>query len=171
MKKARNDRAVGPGTGYAAAVVLAAVFVRAATAKLARRDDTVGTFAALGLPAAGVLAWGVPAGELLLAATLLAAPRAGGAGALVVLVAFSAVLARAVRAGITAPCACFGTAATRPVSSADLLRNGLLGLLAAWALLTSRPVVPDPAAAAVVAAAVVSGYGVLAAWRRRLNTG
>lgn len=160
---------MGEGTGYAAAVVLAAVFLRAATAKLARPGDTAGAFRGLGLPAAGALARGVPATELVLAAVLLAAPRAGAAGALGTLGAFSIVVARAVRGGVATPCACFGTSTAEPVSHVDLVRNGLLGLLAAWALLAPRPVVPGPAAAAAVAASVGAGYGLLARWRRRRN--
>lgn len=159
--------AVAEETGYVAAVVLAAVFVLAAAAKLARPHDASGAFRALGLPAPGALAWGVPVVELVLGAALLAAPRAGAAGALAVLGAFSAVLLRAVRAGVTAPCACFGTASSRPVSSADLVRNGLLGVLAACALLAPRPAVPNPRVAAAVAAAVAAGYGLLALRQRK----
>lgn len=160
---------MGEGTGYAAAVVLAALFLRAATAKLARPGDAAGAFRGLGLPAADVLARAVPATELVLAAVLLAAPRAGAAAALVVLVAFSVVVARAVGAGVATPCACFGTSTAEPVSGTDLVRNGLLGVLATWALLAPRPVVPDPVAAVVVAGAVGAGYAVVARWRRRPN--
>ena len=155
------------GTGYAAAVVLAVVFLRAEAAKLARRDDAARAFAALRLPAPAAMARGVPAVELGLAAALLAAPRAGGAASLVVLAAFSAALLRAIRSGVTAPCACFGAATADPVSSVDLLRNGLIGVLAAVALVASRPVVPGPAAVAAVAAGVAAGYGTVASARRR----
>jgi hypothetical protein len=158
---------VGEGIGYAAAAVLAAVLAWAAAAKLARRDEATRGMRALRLPAAPLLARAVPAVELVLAAALLAAPRAGAAAAVVVLAAFSAVLLRAIRGGVTSPCACFGTAAAEPVSSLELMRNALLGVLAASALLAPRPVVPAPAEVVVVAIGVVAGRAVLAAWRRR----
>jgi hypothetical protein len=162
-------RRVGEGTGYAAAAVLAGVFLWAAAAKLARRDEAVRGMRALRLPAAPLLARAVPAVELALAAVLLAAPRVGGTAALVVLAAFSAVLLRAITGGVTSPCACFGTAAAEPVSSLELVRNALLGVLAACALLAPRPVVPGPADVAAVAAGMVAGRAVLSAWRLRVR--
>jgi hypothetical protein len=160
---------VGEGIGSAAAVVLAAVFLWAAAGKLARADAAVGALRALGLPAARWLARAVPAAELVLAAVLLAAPRAGGAGALVLLAAFSAVLLRAVRAGVIAPCACFGTAAADPVSSVELVRNALLGVLAAATLLAPRTVVPSPGEVFTLAAALLAGRAVLSTWARRVR--
>lgn len=153
--------------GYAAAVVLAAVLLRAAAAKLARPREAVRSFRALGLPAPAALARAVPAAELVLSVALLAAPRAGGAGTLALLAAFSAVLGRAVRTGVTTPCACFGAATTDPASGVEIVRNGLLALLAAAALAPTRPVLPDPAAILAVALAVAAGWGGLAVLRRR----
>jgi Methylamine utilisation protein MauE len=68
-------------------------------------------------------------GELALAVALLLDPAGIGSlvAAAVVLAAFSAVVARAVRAGETFPCACFGNE-QRPLSTATIVRN--LGLLA-----------------------------------------
>ena len=152
--------------GYAAAVVLAAVLLRAAAAKLARPQEAARSFRGLGLPSPAALARAVPAAELVLAAVLLAAPRAGGAGALVLLAAFSAVLGRAVRAGVATPCACFGAVTTDAVSAVEIIRNGLLALLAVAALAADRPVLPDPLAAVGVAAALAAGWGGLAALRR-----
>ena len=79
----------------------------------------------------------VPVLELLLAIALVAAPRAGGAVAVVLLSLFNAVLLRALRAGVTAGCACFGSSAARPLSTRDLWRNALLAALAVAALLFS----------------------------------
>ena len=158
---------MGEGTGYVAAVVLGALFLRAAAAKLARRDDAARAFAALRVPAPAALARGVPIVELVLAAALLAGPRAGAGGSLVVLAAFSAVLLRAVRSGVTAPCACFGAATADPVSYVDLLRNALLAVLGGTALAASRPALPRPAAVAAVAAGVAVGYAAVASARRR----
>ena len=152
---------------YTAAVVLAVVLLLAAAAKLARPQEAARSFRGLGLPFPAPLARAVPAAELALAATLLAAPRAGGVGTLALLAAFSAVLGRAVRAGLTTPCACFGAVTTDPVSAAEIARNGLLALLAAAALGATRPRLPDPLAVLAVAATVAAGWGGLAALRRR----
>jgi uncharacterized membrane protein YphA (DoxX/SURF4 family) len=148
-------------------VLLAAVFVRAGAAKLARPAATATSFAALGVPAAGPVARAVPATELLVAAVLLAAPRAGAIGSLALLVPFTAVLARAVARGTRTPCNCFGGARADPISWADVIRNVLLGVLAVAALPASRPVAPERAGAATAAALFVAGYGVLLAIRRR----
>ena len=153
--------------GYAAAVVLAAVLLRAAAAKLARPREAAGSFRALGLPAPSALARAVPVAELALAVALLGAPRAGGAGSLALLAAFTAVLGRAVRSGATTPCACFGASSADPVSAVEVVRNGLLALLAVAALAATRPVVPEPLAVLAVALAVAAGVAGLALLRRR----
>jgi uncharacterized membrane protein YphA (DoxX/SURF4 family) len=121
--------------GYGCALVLAAVFVWAGAAKLVRPAETAGGFGALGLPWAEALARLVPVLELLLAVALVAVPPIGGIAALVLLVAFSAVLIRALRAGVTTGCACFGTAAGRRLSPRDLARNAVLAALAIAALM------------------------------------
>jgi hypothetical protein len=155
------------GFGYACAAVLAAVFVWAAVAKATRADPTARGFAAMGVPAPTVTARAVPLAELVLAATLLAAPRPGGVAALGVLAAFSALVARSVRRGVTVGCNCFGAARVDAVPGVDLLRNGMLAGLAAAALLAARPVVPNPAAVAAAAALVAAGVLVLRAARLR----
>jgi hypothetical protein len=150
-----------PGLGYVFALVLAGVFVRAAAAKLARPDETASGFGALGVPAPGVMRWAVPGAELVTAASLAAAPAAGGTVAMVLLVLFTAVVARGVRRGLSTGCTCFGAASAEPVSPADLVRNGLLAGLAAGAWFAPRPTVPSPAAVVVAAVAVAGGAGLL----------
>ncbi|MGI9033935.1 MAG: hypothetical protein DLM65_03825 [Candidatus Aeolococcus gillhamiae] len=142
------------GFGYVCAVLLALVFVRAGTAKVARPAATAAGFAALGVPAAPAIARAVPLVELALAVALLAVPRAGGIAALVLLAGFSAFLARTVRAGVTVGCNCFGQAGAEPVSGRDLVRNAMLGLLAAAALGATRPTRPSAGAVATAVAAV-----------------
>lgn len=153
--------------GYACALLLAAVLVRAGAAKLARPAATAASFAALGLPAGPALARAVPFAELLTAAGLLAAPRIGAVVALVLLAAFSALLAGAVRAGTTAPCNCFGSARADPVSRVDLVRNGLLAVLAVASLAATRPVVPRPLAVVVAAGGFALGAVALRSRRGR----
>ena len=166
----QNHR-VTEDAAYTAAVVLAAVLLLAAAAKLARPQDAARSFRGLGLPFPAPLARAVPAAELAVAALLLAAPRAGAVGTLALLTAFSAVLGRAVRAGVATPCACFGAVTSDPVSAVEIVRNGLLALLAAAALGATRPRLPDPVAAVAVAASVAAGWRGLAALRRRNRRG
>lgn len=123
--------------GYLCALGLAAVFVRAGAAKLARGGQTAESFAALGLPAARLLARVVPLVELALAVTLVAFPSVGGVASLVLLGAFTAVLVRAITSGVTTSCNCFGSARAEPVSHSDVMRNALLAALALGAALTT----------------------------------
>lgn len=152
--------------GYLCALVLGAVFVRSGSSKLADPHGTARSFIALGVPAAPVLARIVPPLELALAVVLLAAPRAGGVVALVLLGGFSAILARAVRAGSTAPCNCIGSSSVDPVSWADIVRNAMLGLLGIAALAPTAPVVPTAVEVLAVALVVVTGSRLLRRCRR-----
>ncbi|HWC10329.1 MAG TPA: MauE/DoxX family redox-associated membrane protein [Acidimicrobiales bacterium] len=154
------------GFGYACAVVLAAVFVRAGVAKVVRPRETTIGFAAVGVPSPGAAARAVPVAELVLAVLLLAVPRAGGVAAVVLLAVFSVLLAGGVRRGVTAGCNCFGAARVEPVSGIDLLRNGLLALLALAALLAPAPRAPGAAAIAVTVVLVTTGVAALTAARR-----
>ena len=152
--------------GMAAACVLAATFAWAGAAKLGQPSETAAGFDALGLGAAAALARIVPAVELLLAVALLVAPRMGGAVALVLLAGFCVVLVRALRRGVEVRCACFGQAGGPPLSVVDLVRNGLLGLLAAFALAADQPQVPSLPAGALMASAVLACAAGLIALRR-----
>lgn len=154
--------------GMAAAGALAATFAWAGAAKLGRPAETAEAFSDLGLPRPAALAQAVPAVELLLAVALLAAPGAGAAVALVFLGAFCVVLVRALRRGVEVRCACFGQAGGPPLSWVDLVRNGLLGLLAAYALTAGlEPRLPSLVAVAAVAIEWLAGAGVLRVLRRR----
>lgn len=149
----------GNGFGYACALVLALVFVRAGVAKAVHRAETATGFATLGIPAASTVARVVPVIEVVLAVALLSVPRIGGVAALITLATFSAFLARALHAGVTAACNCFGQTHTEPISSLDLVRNAMLGGLGASALLVERPVVPT--LAATLSALVIIGAGAI----------
>lgn len=109
-----------------AAILLAAVFVYAALAKLRDRSATTADFASLGLPRAEVWAVIVPATELITATTLAVVPGWGGVLAFALLAAFTTSLALVIRSGRVATCACFGGASTEPVSGRHLIRNGVL---------------------------------------------
>lgn len=149
----------------AAALVLAAVFAVAAVAKLRQPTATSSSFAALGLPAAGLLAYAVPAVEAALAVALVVAPAPAAWAGLVLLAVFTLVLARAIARGTDAPCACFGSArrAREPVSGVELVRNAMLAALAIVA--TGAPTgdtgVPSLPALVIVTLAVAAGRLVL----------
>jgi hypothetical protein len=138
----------------AAALALSAVFAVAAVAKVLHHGATVRSFGALGLPVPGVLSIAVPVVEAALAVSLLTWPAVGAWASIALLVAFTAVLARAVARGVDAPCACFGSArgsgdGGESVSSVELVRNAML---AALAVIASG------------ASAGVGGGGVLVRW-------
>lgn len=121
--------------GGAAAVVLAVVFAWAAVAKLTARRETTWSFRGLRLPAAPMLAIAVPLAELGVAVGLCVAPASVAWVALALVLAFTFVIARAVAAGSTVTCACFGAGPSRvdeqrPVSVVELVRNAGLGGLA-----------------------------------------
>ncbi len=155
------------GIGYAAAVVLAAVFLWAAAAKLARPEETRAGFQALGVPMASLLSQTVPVLELVLAAVLVAFPAVGGVIAFVLLALFTVVLARAVRAGVSTGCTCFGAVLVEPVSGSDLLRNGLLAAAAVGAWGTPEPAAPSPAAVVLLALFLLAGTALIRFSRRR----
>ena len=147
------------GLAYAAAVLVAAVFVRAAIAKLADRPGTAMAFAELGVPAIAAVV--VPMIELGLAVALVLVPGWGATFALALLAAFTTFLVLAVRSGVRAGCNCFGNARRAPVSWVDVLRNVLLAAFAIFAVSASRPTVPDSAAVALIAGLAVLASGVV----------
>ncbi|MBW3615212.1 MAG: methylamine utilization protein MauE [Actinobacteria bacterium] len=119
--------------GRVAALALAGLLAWAAVAKLRRRRPTAESFLALGLPQPRALALAVPLVEAAVAAGLVLRPRVGAWPALALLVAFSAVIVRALAAGAGVPCACFGSTTERPVSARELVRNAVLAAFAVLA--------------------------------------
>jgi len=150
-----------PGLGYLCALVLAAVFIWAAAAKLAHPPETKAGFTSLGLARPEVMAWLVPAVEILTAVLLVGAPRVGGFVALALLAAFSLVIARAIMRGVTTGCTCFGSVSSKPVSPTDLGRNCILAALALVAGSTPAPALPPWWAIAAVAVAAVLWFTAL----------
>ena len=133
------------GIAGAAALVVAVVFALAAVAKWRDRPTTARAFRDLGLPAPR--RWVVPVivAELGVAALLLLRPAVGGVVAIAALLAFSTVLAAAIRRGDDVVCGCFGAGSDRPVGVVDLARNGALVVASAVALFgdgLARPSLP-----------------------------
>jgi len=132
-----------------AVLVLAAVFAAAAVTKAADRATTADEFAGLGLPAPRLLARAVPPAEIAVALVLVWRPAAGAGLAALALLAFSAVLAAALRSGRAVSCGCLGSLSRRPITPLTLVRNGALLAVAALASTAPaagglRPTLPDP---------------------------
>lgn len=155
---------------YGGALLLACTFAAAAGAKLAHHSETVSAFAALRLPVPQVIAWAVPALELVAAVGLVAAPAVGAAIALFLMAGFTAVLVGVLRRGASQDCGCFGTASSHLVSPADVVRNVGLGALAGAALWSGSVEWPSLPAAAVVIA-VVASWAALTHFTRRAMRG
>jgi hypothetical protein len=143
------------GLGYAAAIALAILLAVAAIAKLLAPEETERSFAALGVPNPASAARFVPLPEIVAAGLLLVVPAIGGIASLMLLAFFSTFVVTRLRAGVAAPCACFGTASSSPLSWLTLARNGALALLALAALAAPRPVMPSLLDVGVVVAYVV----------------
>jgi hypothetical protein len=128
---------LGPA-GTTASVIIAAVFVVAAVAKLADRAGTRTTVEEFGAPRriAGFLAIALPIVELIVAALILYDPTqiAGAAGAIALLTLFSVAVSVRLAKGHAPSCNCFGQLKSAPVSWKTIVRNGVLALLAAIAL-------------------------------------
>ncbi len=158
------------GLASAAAILLAALFTVAAVAKTSQYRGTVDSFRSLGLVAPETLGWLVPAVELLTAVLLIVLPIAGAGSSVLLLVAFSVVLVRALRSGLAVECACFGAIAGRQVSPLDVARNVGLIAVAHLALFAPSPVVVEPVALGFVAVVMfVAGFTLRSA-RRRLES-
>lgn len=119
-----------------AAVVAGAAFVVAGASKLAARDSWRRQATDLGAPPLVVVP--LPFVELVIGASLivgLAKPFAAIA-AIVLLVAFTALLALRISQGRRPSCACFGAWSASPIGPKHLARNGALlaiAVLAIWA--------------------------------------
>jgi thiol-disulfide isomerase/thioredoxin len=115
-----------------ARLLLAAVFVVAALAKLADRAGSRQAAAGFGVPEALVPAFALalPLAELAVAAALLpvASARFGAVGALALLTAFAGAIARSMIRGEAPDCHCFGQLHSAPAGWRTLIRNvGLAG--------------------------------------------
>lgn len=135
------------------AVAMAAVFGFAAAIKLKSPTVAVTQFTELGVPRPRLMARVVPVFELVIAFALLVAPPVGGLAAMMLLVAFTAVITAAVRHGNTAACGCFGAMSQKPIGRATALRNLLFIAMSATA--TATPALVMPSIATVAAASLL----------------
>ena len=119
----------------AARALVAVIFVVAGLAKLADREGVRSALAEFGvsrtlLPAGAFV---LPVSELAVAAALVPATtaRVGAGAALGLLVVFCLAIARVLAQGRRPDCGCFGRALSTQVSAGTLVRNAILGALAA----------------------------------------
>jgi thiol-disulfide isomerase/thioredoxin len=119
-------------------LLLAAVFVAAAVAKLWDREGARNAIAGFGSPerAAAPLAWLLPVAELAVAALLLptGTALAGALGALALLLLFSVAIALNLARGRAPDCHCFGQLHSAPAGPGTLARNAALAGVAAFAV-------------------------------------
>ena len=115
---------------WLAPVALAVVFAWAGGAKFADLEGTEEGFAALGLSQPEPRAIQVAAFEIATAVLLIIALLGGALLALGLLVVFTVLIVRLLRAGTTAPCRCFGGIRSHPLAWTDVARNLGLGALA-----------------------------------------
>lgn len=144
-------------------VLLAAVFAVAAAGKLLDLEGTRDALRAFGAPRSLVvpLALLLPVAELAVAALLVPTPSAvvGAAGALALLLAFSAAIAANLARGHTPDCHCFGSFGSAPAGQRTLARNGALAAVAALTLAGS---LAEPGTATFAWAGDLSGAEVVA---------
>lgn len=158
--------------GTAAALLLAAVFAWAGAVKVVAPVRTAAAFRNLGLPVPAVLSRLVPVGEMSIAALLVVAPRRGALAALASLGVFTAVVLMALHSGKRAGCGCFGGSNTdEDLSHVEPIRNLLLAVLAATALLAADLSRPDLAAVVGVTSAATAGALGLGLLRLRQRVG
>jgi len=154
-------------------IVVAAVFLAAALAKLASLRRTWARVRLFGIPEP--LSWPVaialPVTELLIAILLIpdATARAGGALAALALLVFIAAIVRLLVCGEAPDCHCFGLLHSSRVGPGMLVRNlvlaGLAGIIAVAGPGASLGVAVAPWA--VLVAAVAVGVVAMAGWRDR----
>lgn len=127
----------------AARLILYVIFATAALGKLADRRAARQAVRDFGVPglAAPVVAFVLPAAELVIALTLLPRPSAWFAaiGALILLAAFSAAIAVNIASGRRPDCACFGAIGSGPIGARTLIRNAAFAALALLVALAGPP--------------------------------
>jgi thiol-disulfide isomerase/thioredoxin len=120
--------------------LLAVVFIVAAIGKLLDLEGSRRALVEFGMPSRAARVGGVllPVAELAVAVAMLLVPTArwGAAGAFLLLLAFSAGIARAMSRGEAPDCHCFGQIHSEPAGSSALVRNAVLSAASAFVVLT-----------------------------------
>ncbi len=119
--------------GPVAVLFSAVLFALAATTKLIDRQSTVDDFQALGVPWPKAVATLVPPIELAIAITIMFRPALGAILGCLALIAFTGVVAAAIRSGRRVTCGCLGPLSKEPISVRTLGRNAILTSIVALA--------------------------------------
>jgi uncharacterized membrane protein YphA (DoxX/SURF4 family) len=126
------------GAAFVARLLLAGVFIAAGVGKLLDLPGSRRALRDFGVrePLAGVGAIALPLAELAVAVALLVGPSARWAAvaALGLLLAFIAGIVNALAHGETPDCHCFGQIHSAPVGRTQVIRNALLGAVAAYVI-------------------------------------
>ena len=146
-------------------LLLAAVFIRAAVAKILATAAFRAVLRKLVPRASNLLAWGIPRFELVLGALLLVhwRPRVTALVAMGTLVIFTAALLRMRRLHVGG-CGCFGEQAEGASIVRGLLRNALLIAAAAWIAIDPPPLAPWQVGGWNLLAMATVLLGVTCAW-------
>lgn len=152
-----------------AALVVAAIFLIAAAAKLRSPGSTRRAVAAFGLPPFVASLLGPV--EVMTAAALLFFPRVGAVLAVMALVSFTTIVVRSIRRGLSVRCGCFGASDDRPVGIDTVVRNLLLLVLTGPALAITRVERPTLPAMIVVGAGTISAMIAIALVRLGQDVG
>jgi Methylamine utilisation protein MauE len=145
---------VSAGTvALVARLTLAAAFGLSAGAKLARPAAFLVSLGEFGVPAPGLWARLLPLLEGGLAVALVALPHQSwpAFAAIGMLAVFTGTVVANLAGGRDTPCPCFAAAGDRPLSTATVVRNGLL---LALAVVAAGPVDGASAVPALLATAV-----------------
>jgi hypothetical protein len=129
----------------ASTVLLAAIMLAAAVAKVATRREFEGSLRLLVPGRVRLVAVSsrlVPLLEAAAAVVIVAVPRAGAAMILLLLAAFSVVAELVVLQGRDIPCACFGRLSQSRLGHGTVARNAALGALCGSILVFSGDVGP-----------------------------
>ena len=125
-----------------ARALLAVVFTAAGAGKLLDRSLTRKNLVDFGMPSwlARPIGLLLPLLELLIAALLLSGRFAwwAGVGALLLLLAFTVIIATNLFLGRKPECHCFGQVRSRPIGWSTVVRNGALALCAAFVVMAGR---------------------------------
>ncbi|MEU4344276.1 MauE/DoxX family redox-associated membrane protein [Nocardia sp. NPDC023852] len=165
-------------------LVVAVVFGLSAWGKLTDRSGTRTALGEFGLPIwwVPVMAWGLPAVEMVVAVAVLPPWTAVAAAvlALALLVVFTLAMIRLLRQGKRPACSCFGASNSAPIGVRSIVRNGVIALIAVfvgWGGLAHPQVPADLPADHAVALSVVMVLSAALGWlagqlgvlRRRLD--
>jgi peroxiredoxin len=151
-----------------ARLVLAAVFVVAAVAKLADQAGTRRVLSELRLPnaATAFLALGIPLAEAAIAAALIpdATAPSGAIAAIALLAVFAVGITHALLNDRRPECNCFGSLHSKPLGWGMVVRNVVLALFATLILVATEPTISTGDLPFVIGGVILAGALAFQGW-------